>query len=122
MKITFTKVVVIILVYLCVSNIYASEINNKKLLKNPFVKPANFNLDANNPADNELLADKNALELRATLVSSNDSIANINGEMVIVGQMINGYKLVSVDVGAAILMRNGKEKILMVNEIYKNLR
>lgn len=119
MKIIFIKVMILSLICILDMKIYASEPYQKLLHKNPFLKPTSFNVDATNATNERIAVEVDELILRATLVSGDEgSIANINGEMVLVGQKINGYQLMSVDTGSAVLMNNGKEINLVVNENY----
>lgn len=90
----------------------------KDLQKNPFIKPSNSILKSiNNDEDQQ-----GEMVLRATLTSDAHSIANINGEMLIEGESINGYELIRVDIGSAVLIKNGEEKLLAVNEKYKSIK
>lgn len=98
----------------------AENLKDNSLKRNPFIKPSQINVAGN--TDDDLNVDSD-LVLKATLVSSGSgSIANINGEMIVVGQTINNYELVSVDIGSAVLRANGKEKLLIVNDNYKDIR
>ncbi|QMU60503.1 MAG: hypothetical protein GKR92_01835 [Gammaproteobacteria bacterium] len=60
--------------------------------------------------------------LRATLSSSQNSIANIDGLMLFVGDKIRGYEMISIGEGSATLVRNGKEITLHVSEAHKKLK
>jgi hypothetical protein len=121
MRLIFKSIIIV----LCFSYsyIHAADIDRKQLHKNPFLKPANFSLSSNVSDGDDAQVDRAELVLRATLVSGDaNSIANINGEMLTIGQKINGFELVSVDIGTAVLIKNGKVKALMVNEKYKNIK
>lgn len=99
----------------------AQENNSYVLKKNPFVKPeiSNLNVNSNDSFDVE----DNNLILKGTLISDDSSsIANINGEMIIVGQKINNYELISVEIGSAILRANGLEKRLVISDKYREIR
>lgn len=99
----------------------AQENNSYVLKKNPFVKPeiSNLNVNSNDSFDVE----ENNLILKGTLISDDSSsIANINGEMIIIGQKINNYELISVEIGSAILRANGLEKRLVISDKYREIR
>ena len=102
-----------------------AEAIGKDLTKNPFIKPI----------DNEVVEDERSIviknntattltdrNLRATLTSSEKSLANIDGMMIFVGDQVKGYTLISVDEGTATLIKNGKEITLTVSELHKNLK
>ena len=97
--------------------------SRKMLHKNPFIKPSDAFLDNANDSETS----RNQLQLgemilRGTLSSDTHSIANINGEMIMVGELINGFELKQVNIGSAVLMKNGKEELLVVNEKYEKLK
>ena len=93
------------------------------LSKNPFVKPNSVSSFKNEfqTTNNmgEVLTDRN---LRATLSSTDRSIANIDGIMVFVGEKIKGYTLLSVGEGSATFEKNEKIITLNVSELHKKLK
>ncbi len=48
------------------------------------------------------------LKLKATLVAKQDSMANVNGVLLNLGESIEGYRLLRVNEGEAVLEKNGK--------------
>jgi len=82
--------------------------------KNPFTKPAFMTLieEAPAPARRELPAE--TLSLQATLIAKDKSFANIGGTILAPGEEHNGYRLVSVSEGSAVLERNGERIVLML--------
>ena len=118
----FTGLVLIGAVYLIAQNVTA-EPSRKILHKNPFIKPSVNTLSKpgnSSTANNQ--TSLNEMVLRGTLSSGTQAIANINGEMLTVGELINGYELKKVNIGSAVLVRNGKEEVLVVNNKYKELK
>ena len=109
-----------VFIALLIASASAAEQNKKYLTKNPFVKPKNIEVKANKPSANSLPQTQDVeLSLRATLTSPNHSIANVNGEMLSVGDEIEGHKLINIEIGKATLLR-GKETItLEVHEKYQ---
>lgn len=96
---------------------------HKVLQKNPFIKPSNTVLKSINDEEDsgdQTLGEK--MVLRATLTSDANSIANINGEMLTVGESINGYELIKVNIGSAVLTKNGKQELIAVNEKYESIK
>jgi hypothetical protein len=88
---------------------HAAEIRGD-LKSNPFEQPA--------PA--EKVADKvqetaKALELRGIMIAGPRSQANIGGEIIAIGEEIDGYRLVSVKQRHVVLIRNDVKKILAVD-------
>ena len=60
---------------------------------------------------------KSKLILKAILQSNNDandSMANINGNMLKIGESIEGYRLIRIDAKKAILKRKGKKITLFL--------
>jgi len=55
-------------------------------------------------------------ELRATLVAGRDSLADVGGVIVRVGEEIEGYRLLSVGEGSAVLLGNGSRLVLTVED------
>lgn len=56
------------------------------------------------------------LVLKTVLLASDDSMANINGNLLRIGESIKGYKLVSIDAVKAVVSRNGKNYILFLEK------
>ncbi len=46
-------------------------------------------------------------ELRATMIAGNNSMANVDGAIIKVGEEIQGYTLLEVRMGAAIFIKDG---------------
>ncbi|MFK8026601.1 MAG: hypothetical protein AB8C40_00915 [Gammaproteobacteria bacterium] len=105
---------------LCVS--YARDVNDQ-LQRNPFQRL--FNSGGNNgvnPEDGDSIINVEDIDLRATLVSDNQSIANINGKMLLVGQSISGYELIEINIGKVLVRKDRKEEMIFVNNKYGSLR
>lgn len=82
--------------------------------KNPFAKPAFMTLIEEAPAPARREPPAEPLSLQATLVAKDKSFANIGGVILAPGEEHNGYRLVSVREGAAVLERNGERIELML--------
>ena len=100
-----------------------AELKEVQLLKNPFVKPGFVNA---NPAAQRINAEEapalSERSLRATLSARQDSIANIDGLMLSVGDKVKGYELIAIGEGYAILVKNNKEITLHVSETHEKLK
>lgn len=57
-------------------------------------------------------AEEVVLELRATLVSGSERLANVNGQILGLGETVLGYRLLRVEEGEAVLAKNGKEVLI----------
>jgi hypothetical protein len=80
---------------------------------NPFNRPA-FTLalrSAGTPLAGQLPA---ALALRATLVAEGLMLANIDGEILAVGETHAGYRVAAISEGQAVLVKDGERLILDV--------
>lgn len=84
--------------------------------KNPFAKPAFMNVMEEAPARAAIEPRAEALSLKATLVAKGKSFANISGTILAPGEEHDGYRLVSVSEGSAVLERNGERVELMLFE------
>jgi len=82
--------------------------------KNPFAKPAFMTLIEEAPAQTRREAPAEALSLKATLVAEGKSFANIGGIILAPGEEHDGYRLLAVREGAAVLERNGERIELML--------
>jgi hypothetical protein len=82
---------------------------------NPFDRPA-FMIGSRNNAPPAPVATPVRLELRATLVTAGKALANINGEILTVGDSYEGYRVVHVEEGRAIVVKSGERQVLDVYE------
>lgn len=83
-------------------------------VRNPFARPV--------PGSESKLApssemDAPPFELRATLTAGLDSLVNIGGEIVALGDVFNGYRLIAVGEGNAVFARNGVHYPLSISKI-----
>ncbi len=85
------------------------------LQTNPFEQPAVQQKQSNEVQNNRHPA-ASALQLRATMVAGADSLANISGMIIGIGQEVDGYQLVSVRERNVILSKNGTTKTLSVDD------
>ena len=88
----------------------------------------------NNPFERPLMTDKSKpdqtapaqaaltlMTLRATMAAGPDSLANIGGEILGIGQQINGYTLLAVHPRHVVLEKNETQKTLSIdNDTEKN--
>lgn len=84
-----------------------------ELLHNPFVHPP---LSA--VATTATIADRigrQRPDLRATLVAGKDSMVNVGGKLLSIGDEVDGYRLISVSEGRAVFERNTEQIIVLVS-------
>lgn len=111
------------LIFLLLSSICFAEEYKKKLHKNPFVKPAYISTHSmSDNSDSGKAYSQADIELFATLYAEDQSLANVDGVIMFVGEKIKGYKLISVGVGTATFSKNGEKITLSVSELHKKLQ
>ena len=120
-RIFLTRIVLVSMIFL--ADMLSANEAITMLHKNPFIQPIKYS-DINSQADrsSDTNASFNELILRGTLSSPDNSIANINGKMLSIGQEINGYEIKKIDIGSAELIKDGVTKLLVVNEKYEKLK
>lgn len=79
------------------------------LRRNPFdfsaIKPPEKIIEQ----DVDIEEQKILFDLRATLVSRDNSIANLNGKILMVGDKIEGYRLLKIGEDEVLLEKNGEQ-------------
>jgi hypothetical protein len=93
----------------------ASDAETIMLQINPFLQPvleavtsgSSNNVATRTPAD--------SMQLRGTMLAGSNSVANIDGTIIGIGQQLNGYTLVSVQQRHIVLDRNGTQMTLSID-------
>lgn len=87
------------------------------LQNNPFKQP-DLSAVADNSTDDDAPSDPagSQLELRATLTLGNKSLVNVGGEIIGIGEQIDGYRLLVVDEGVAVFSKKGMHLTLVVGD------
>ena len=80
-------------------------------LRNPFRVPFDA---ADAAAPNEKSALSNSLELTGILWAGEDSLANVSGEILAIGESIDGYVLVEVSEDGAVFERSGSRYAVLL--------
>ena len=97
----------------------AEESSLQALRNNPFTRPEVLKAKPPPPPQAQqqtvLAPEKITLELTATMVSSIMPMAVVNGELLGIGDSIEGFKLIAVMEGEAIFARGGKKFSYEVN-------
>ena len=120
MKIMYKTLVFFSFFTLAPVNAYAADSTYEVLHRNPFEKPKSMNFSAaKKDSDNVSKTSPVELVLKGTLTADKQSLANVNGNLLTIGEMIEGYKLISIQIGSAVLLRGEEKLTLEVNENYK---
>lgn len=91
----------------------AAQDPDPTLATNPFDRPA-FVVNLSDAAARGPLAPAVLLDLRTTMVGKDAAFANINGEILSVGDTLDGYRVVSIREGRVILTKDGERMALDV--------
>jgi len=112
--VTMQKVAMLILMCLT-QTCHAAE---QLLSTNPFAIPVGTAVmqSISSPVEQESPV---RLELRGTIVAGQQSLANISGVIVSLGEEVNGYKLVGVQQREVVLLREHSRRILSVDDEQK---
>jgi len=104
--------IAVVLVALSASSVSSANAKNEALDRDPFSRPTQLQLQ-------QKIAVKKSTKkpepshwepnLLATIVSGANSIANIDGTILKLGQHINGYRLIEVARYSATFQKNGKK-------------
>ena len=104
--------IAVVLVACSVSTDISANTENRALDRDPFSKPTQIQLQ-------KIIAVRKSSEKRqprrwepnliATIVSEANSMANIDGEILKLGQRIDGYRLIEVARYSATFQKNGKK-------------
>ncbi len=86
------------------------------LSTNPFSPPDQIDESATGQTQQTRTNGGNTLELRGTMQAGRNSLANIGGLILAIGQSVEGYKVVAVEDRKVILEKAGARKELTVND------
>ena len=94
----------------------ATDAETLALQINPFLRPI---LEAVSPgsattAESKIQAD--SMQLRGTMLAGSNSVANIDGLIIGIGQHIQDYTLIAVEQRHVVLERNGTHTILSIDD------
>lgn len=92
----------------------STAIGANELANNPFKRPVS--VKPAEPGVDPVQLTQPAFELRATLVAAKGGMANIDGQLIELGQSFEGYRLVKVLEGKAVLNRGDDTLILTLQK------
>jgi len=107
------------ILYLCSVSSLAADVELLTLRKNPFSQPEVVNKPPPPPplvAAVVLPAEEVKLDLSATMVSATNPMVVADGELLTIGDQIEGLKLIAVMEGSAVFMRGGKKYSFAVDD------
>jgi len=100
---------------MCITAVSYAGGSAHNLKTNPFVRPVDSQKQLEAPESTEQLSPV-PLVLRGTVVAGQQSLANISGVVVSLGEEINGYKVVAIKQRAAVLLKNNDRRVLSVDD------
>ena len=83
------------------------------LQHNPFERPM---LEGRAPGGGNVNVPNGELTLRATLAAGDASLANINGELLHIGDEVSGYQVREINEGSVVLFKNEQLRRLTVRD------
>ena len=95
---------------------HAADLETVMLQINPFVRPVLEAVMSDSDRKSASKAPADAMRLRGTMLAGSNSVANIDGTIIGIGQQLNGYTLVSVQQRHAVLDRNGTQMKLSIDD------
>jgi len=111
------------MLYLCSVSSLAAKAELLTLRNNPFSQPEVVNRPPPPPpaapvaAAIVLPAEEVKLDLTATLVSASNPMVVVDGELLTIGDKIEGLKLIAVMEGSAVFTRGGKKYSFAVDDL-----
>ncbi len=112
-------VALLIFIGLLFTSLQASELPHVRLDNNPFSRPEILKRKPPPPpmpAVDPLAVEKVELNLTATMVSAQRPMVIVEGELLGIGQRIEGFKLIAVMEGKAVFRRNGRKFTFEIND------
>ena len=94
---------------------YASDAETTMLQTNPFLRPIPEEVNSGNSNSTANKTSIGSMRLRGIMRANSNSVANIDGEIISVGQQIQGYTLISVQQRHIVLDRNGTQVTLSID-------
>jgi len=94
---------------------YASDEDTNMLHTNPFQRPIHEEVNSGNHNSTVNKTPVGSMRLRGIMRANSNSVANIDGEIISIGQQIQGYTLVSVQQRHIVLNRNGNQITLSID-------
>ena len=94
---------------------YASDAEPTILQTNPFLRPTHGEVNSGNSNSTLNKTPVGSMRLRGIMRANSNSVANIDGEIISIGQQIQGYTLISIQQRHIVLDRNGTQVTLSID-------
>ena len=94
---------------------HAADTDSMTLQTNPFLRPTHKEAAFDNRSDTISNASAGSMQLRGIMLANSNSVVNIDGEIIAIGQQIHGYTLISVKQRHIVLDRNGTQITLSID-------
>ncbi|MEE8427920.1 MAG: hypothetical protein V3S33_00260 [Gammaproteobacteria bacterium] len=107
------------LLVVCTSGVVADE-TAYMLQSNPFARPLVEKPEQRGSVQEPEPSVLEGLQLRAIMTAGSESLANVGGKIVGIGEEIEGYRLVSVDHERAVFSKHGKLITLTLKQEAEN--
>jgi len=107
------------ILYLCSVSSLAVDVELLTLRKNPFSQPEVVKAPPPPPpvaVEIAVPAEEVRLDLTATMVSLTNPMVIVDGELLTIGERIEGLKLIAVMEGSAIFSRDGKKYTFAIDD------
>ena len=86
------------------------------LQTNPFEAPPEAGNQGTQQDSSQVEVDQQEMDLRGTMAAGQYSLADIGGEILAIGQEINGYTLVAVHKRRVVLQKNDVQRTLYIDK------
>ena len=93
----------------------AASSGDAVLKTNPFERPLVTSSKDDEPEVAVEETPQTSMELRGTMAAGKNSLANIGGEILAIGQEINGYRLVAIHQRHVVLQKNEFQRTLLID-------
>ena len=107
------------LLSMCLAQLCFSGEVDHVLNTNPFARPVDSQVQQNTPEPSEQEFSV-PFVLRGTMVAGKQSLANISGVILSLGEQVNGYKLVAIQQREIVLLNNSDRIILSMDDNNKD--
>lgn len=94
----------------------ATDVETLALQINPFLRPVLEAVTTEGVKSTEQASSADSMQLRGTMLAGNNSVANIDGVIIGIGQYIHGYTLIAVQQRHVLLERNGTQMKLSIDD------
>lgn len=108
-------------IVMCLAQVCHADQNVPDLKINPFARPVDNQVNPTESAASGQAAQV-PFVLRGTMVAGQQSLANISGVIVSLGEKINGYRLVAIHQREVELLKDDERRILSVDDNTDNTR